>query len=225
MAAATVRTEAKKSPAGKAMHSSEELSDQRAVGIRVNGADDVKALAQRADGARVAAEHRVTGRKALADHDDRGAPLRARRDGARSLDHARFQAGAAHLLHQWTFDRVLPGGRGVAAMHVDFRQPRERHAAELYLPEALRHPFQEALTKLESTTRKHVARADVVEERDRRRHAIGSPEAIEIDVDEGVHGEHGEEAQIVGALKAQPAVSGVLGDEKNEMVRGAKSAE
>jgi len=184
------------------MHSSKNSAISALSELGVNSPDDVKALAQRADGPRVAAEHRVPGREALADHDDRRSPALAARNRALSLEHACFEAGAAHLLHQRTFDRVLPGGPGVAAMHVDFRQPRERHAAEFHLPEPLRHPFQEALAELESTARKHVARADVVEERDCRRHAIGSPEAIEIDADEGVHGEDGEEAQVVSALKA-----------------------
>ncbi len=191
----------------------------------MNGTNDVETLAQRADGARMAAKHRMSGCKALADHDDRHAPVAARRDSALRLDHARFQAGAAHLLHQRTFDRVFFGGHGVAAVHVDFRQPSERHAAEFHLPKALRHPFQETFAELEGAARKHAARADVVEECNCRRRAIGPPEAIEIDIDEGVHGEDGEETQVVGALKAQPAVSGVLGDEQNEMVRGAKSAE
>jgi hypothetical protein len=88
------------------------------------------------------------------------------------------------LFHQRPLDRVLPGGHGVAAVHVNFRQARERHGSEFHLREPFRHPFQETLAELEGAPRKHVARTDVVEECDRRRHAVGSPEAIEIDVDE-----------------------------------------
>ena len=160
------------------------VGDQGTGRVGVNDADDVEARAQRPDGARVAAKHRMPRREALSDDDDRRAPSAVRRDRALGLDHAGFQAGAAHLFHQRPLDRMLPGGQGIAAVHVDFRQARERHGSEFHLREPLRNPFQQALAEFEGAPRKHVTRTDVVEERDRRRHAVGAPEAIEIDVDE-----------------------------------------
>ena len=109
-----------------------------------------------------------------------GARARARHRSGRHFRAAIVEAGAAHLPHQVRLDGVLPRRHRVAAMHVDLGQARERQAAELDGAEPPGQPFEELLAEFEGARPEHIARADIVEERQRRADAADLPVVLQV---------------------------------------------